>query len=78
MCDVYKNLKNISSYEWGKYKCDENTAKEFFDKILKTYPYLSHMWLHSKDMKKEWLNSINKDEENELSTWIYNFILQKL
>jgi hypothetical protein len=29
-------------------------------------------------MKKEWLNAINKNEENELSTWIYNFILQKL
>lgn len=78
MCDIYKNLKNINAYEWGKYRCDINTAKEFFDKILKIYPYLSHMWMHSKDMKKEWVEKIDKSKENDLSTWIYNFILEKI
>jgi hypothetical protein len=78
MCDIYKSLKNINLYKWGKYKCDKETAYKFLDTVLKTYPYLSHMWLHSKDTKPEWLIKIDKNEEHELSTWLYNLTLEKI
>lgn len=78
MCDIYSQLPNIKNYEWGKYKCDQKTSEEFYKKIIGTYPHVSHMWLHSKDMKKEWTEKIDKSIENNLSTWIYNFILEKI
>ena len=77
MCDLYDNLPGIKDYEWGFYKCTEATAMEFYDKVINQYPYLSHMWLHSKDMKEEWLSdTIN--EYSSLSTWIYKKIREKL
>lgn len=78
MCDIYSQLPGIKNYEWGKYKCDQKTADEFYKKIIAMYPNVSHMWLHSKDMKKEWVEKIDKSIENDLSTWIYNFILEKI
>jgi hypothetical protein len=79
MCDIYNTLPNLNKYDWGFYKCNEKTAKEFYDKILNNYPYVSHMWLHSKDMKEEWfLNELNPNKEYSLSTWIYNIIKNKM
>lgn len=77
MCDVYSQLPNIKNYEWGNYKCTEQVADEFYDKVVKIYPNLSHMWLHSKDMKREWLED-NVEELSCLSNWIYRKIKSKI
>lgn len=77
MCDIYDGLPNIKNYDWGSYKCDRQTAEFFYDKIIKTYPYISHLWLHSKDMKPEWLKDEIEDYSS-LSNWIYKFIKQKV
>lgn len=77
MCDLYNDLPGIKDYEWGFYKCTESTAMEFYNKVINQYPYLSHMWLHSKDMKEEWLSD-TVNEYSSLSTWIYKKIKEKL
>lgn len=77
MCDIYKTLPELNAYKWGFYKCDKETADSFYKKILQTYPYVSHMWLHSKDAKKEWI----EDEIppiSSLSNWIYKSVKAKL
>jgi hypothetical protein len=51
------------------------THKEVYDK----YPYLSHMWLHSKDMKEEWLiNELDENKKYSVSTWIYDNIKKQI
>jgi hypothetical protein len=77
MCDIYKELPNLDNYEWGFYKCNKETAEKFYNKIIQTYPYISHMWLHSKDMKEEWLRD-EIDEMSSLSNWIYKIVKEKL
>lgn len=77
MCDIYKELPDLDKYEWGFYKCNRETAESFYKKILDTYPYISHMWLHSKDMKEEWLKD-EIEEMSSLSNWIYKIVKEKL
>lgn len=78
MCDEYEKLPGIKDVEWGFYKCDEKTALDFYKRIYYKYPYLSHMWLHSKDDKKEWLLDNLTDEKYSISTWIYNYVKNKI
>jgi hypothetical protein len=77
MCDIYKSLPEIDKYEWGFYKCNRETATSFYNQVIEKYPYVSHMWLHSKDMKEEWLKE-EVEEFSSLSTWIYKIIKEKL
>lgn len=79
MCDIWKSLPNIDDYEWGFYKCDKQTAMSFYKEIYDKYPYLSHMWLHSKDMKEEWLiNELDENKKYSVSTWIYDNIKKQI
>jgi hypothetical protein len=71
MCDIYATLPGIKDYPWGSYKCNEETASEFFKKVTSNYPVLSHLWLHSKDQEKEWFQDIEPLGRYYLSTWIY-------
>lgn len=78
MCDVWLNLPNLNSYEWGNYKCPQSVAFYFYKNIISKYPYLSHMWLHSKEGKEEWFEDLDLNKEYSVSTWIYNFIKEKI
>jgi hypothetical protein len=79
MCELWKELPNVNDYQWGFYKCDKETALTFYSAVSHLYKNLSHLWLHSKDQKEEWL--IDELDENGLysvSTWIYDDIKQKI
>jgi hypothetical protein len=78
MCDIYNDLPNIKNYEWGKYRCKKETAENFYNLVINKYPYLSHLWLHSKDAEKEWFIDIDENDEYLLSTWLYYFVRQKI
>jgi hypothetical protein len=70
---MYKNLPNIEKFEWGNYKCNRKDAYTFLRELLIKYPYLTHMWLHSKDQNEEWLiEDLDMDKLYSISTWIYN------
>lgn len=77
MCDIWKRLPNVNDYKWGEYKCDKDTASALYKEICDKYPNVSHLWLHSKDMKAEWLEDIN-DETYSISTWILNEVRSKI
>ena len=74
MCDIWKGLPNVNDYEWGFYKCEESVARVFYEQIIQQYPNLSHLWLHSKDMKEEWFIDLEKDGKYSISTWIYKWM----
>jgi hypothetical protein len=74
MCDIWNNLENVNDYEWGFYKCTENVAIDYLNTVRSKYPYLSHLWLHSKDMNQDWLLKDLNDEKYQISTWIYKNI----
>lgn len=78
MCDVWRNMPNMNSYEWGSYKCTQSVAFNFYIDMISRYPYLSHLWLHSKDAKDEWFEDIDANKEYSMSTWIYNFIKEEI
>lgn len=79
LCEEWQQLPGMGDYEWGFYKTDKETALKFYYKIYWKYPYLSHMWLHSKDMKEEWmLEELDENEKYSVSTWIYNEIRKKI
>jgi hypothetical protein len=79
LCDEWKQLPNVDDYEWGQYKTDKKTALNFYYKLYWKYPYLSHMWLHSKDMKEEWLiDELDENEKYCITTWIYDDIKKKI
>jgi len=79
MCDLWQALPNINDYDWGFYKTDKQTALNFYKIVCEKYPNLSHMWLHSKDMKEEWLlPELNPNEKYSISTWIYDDVKQKI
>ena len=79
MCEIWGALPNVKDYEWGFYKTDRETARAFYKIVTQKYPNLSHMWLHSKDMKAEWLlEELNPDEKYSVSTWIYDEIKQQI
>ena len=71
MHDIWNTLPNRNQYEWGKYKCTKEVASDFMDKVL-AYPYVSHLWLHDKDMNPEWLIEPNQNGKYALSTWMIN------
>jgi hypothetical protein len=78
MCELWKELPNLNDYEWGFYKTDKDTALAFYSAVAHLYPNLSHMWLHSKDMKEEWLIDLNPNEKYSVSTWIYDDVKEKI
>lgn len=79
MCDIWKKLPDVNTYDWGFYKCDKQTAMLFYQEICDKYPYLSHMWLHSKDMKEEWLiDELDENKKYSVSTWIYDDIKKQI
>jgi hypothetical protein len=78
MCDFYKTLPNLDKYEWGSYRCTKDVASNFYDLIKLKYPVVSHMWLHSKDMKEEWMLPQLTDKYYSLSTWIYELVKEKI
>jgi len=56
---------------------------KFYNIIYDKYPYLSHLWLHSKDEKQEWITEENVEdiEDNatrSVSTWILNDVREKI
>jgi hypothetical protein len=78
MCDIWNKLPHIDDYEWGEYKCTKEVGKSFYDEICKKYDTLSHLWLHSKDMKQEWLEEIDETKLYSPSTWILNEVKKKI
>jgi hypothetical protein len=79
MCELWKELPNVDNYDWGFYKCREAYALAFYSVVSHLYPNLSHMWLHSKDMKAEWLiDELDPNEKYSVSTWILNDVRQKV
>lgn len=78
MCDIWKKLPNVDKYKWGDYKCDKQTAISLYKEICDKYPSASHLWLHSKDMKSEWINEINETQMYSPSTWILNEVRNKI
>lgn len=78
-CDLWKKLPNVDSYEWGKYKCDKNTALDFLEKAKKLFPHVSYMWLHNKDMNKEWmLLKLEETQKYSISSWILHDVREKI
>jgi hypothetical protein len=78
MCDIWAKLPQVNDYKWGEYKCIQEIGKNFYNEILEKYPYVSHLWLHSKDMKEEWMGEIDKNNEYSISTWILNDVREKI
>ena len=79
MCKLWKELPNVNDMEWGFYKCKQDDALDFYKKVSSIYPNLSHMWLHHKNEKAEWmLDELEIDGLYSVSTWIYNDIKQKI
>jgi hypothetical protein len=77
-CDIWENLPNLKNYKWGEYKSDKKTANQLYDNVMNKYPWVSHMWLHLKDKKTEWLEDINENKLYSISTWILYFIREKI
>ena len=71
MHDIYRSLPDFKLYPHGQYRCTKETALEFLNTLNK-YPYLSHLWLHDKDMNPDWLREPREIEL--LSTQILNII----
>ena len=79
MCEIWNALPKVKDCEWGFYKTDYDTAMGFLKVVREKYPNLSHMWLHSKDMKAEWLlPELESDGLYSVSTWIYDHIKLKI
>lgn len=78
MCDIWNELPNMNSYNWGDYKCNQSIAFRFYLDVISKYPYLSHMWLHLKEAKEEWFIDIDIYSEYSMSTWIYHFIKEEI
>lgn len=78
MCDLWKEMQGVEDIQWGFYRCDKSTAIDYFEKVKLKYPFLSHLWLHSKDMNKDWLLPTLTEETYQVSTWIYQHIKEKI
>lgn len=74
MFDLLRELPDYSNTQHGEYRCTRDVAELFLEK-LKKYPYLSHLWLHDKDMNPDWLRATG--EKERLSTWIINIVREK-
>jgi hypothetical protein len=74
-CDLWKQLENVNNYDWGKYKCKKEIALSLLEITKQKFPYVSHLWMHDKDMNSEWmLGELLEDEVYSPSTWIINHI----
>lgn len=78
MCDMWNQLEDVKEYEWGFYKCRKEVALEYLENVKAKYPYLSHLWLHSKDMNQDWMLPELSAERYQVSTWIYNSIKEQI
>lgn len=78
MCDIWLNLPNVKEQDWGFYKCKQEIGLDFYKTIMDKYPYVSHLWLHSKNEKKEWLEEIDDNKEYSISTWMLNDVRKKI
>jgi hypothetical protein len=79
MIDIWNTIQHDTSQEWGKWRVTKEEALKFYTIVCNTYPYVSHLWLHSKDNKKEWLiEELVEGEIYSVSTWIYDFIRRKI
>ena len=79
MCKLWKELPNVNDMDWGFYKCKQTDALDFYKKVSDIYPNLSHMWLHHKNEKEEWmLPELDENGLYSVSTWIYWDIKQKI
>lgn len=78
LCDIWLKLPQINDYKWGEYKCSSDIAMGFYEDIMKKYPYVSHLWLHSKNGKEEWMQPIDMNEKYSISTWILNDVRNKI
>lgn len=78
MCDLWNSLPDIKKYKWGEYKCNKKVGEYFYDLILDKFPNASHLWLHSKDQKTEWLNDAEDVKLKSVSTWILNKVRKKI
>jgi len=76
MCEIWNDLPNVNGYRWGEYKTSQTVANEFYEGVVKRYPYLSHLWLHHKDAKEEWFGEPN--ELSSVSTWMYWNVKQRI
>lgn len=74
MCDIWNKMEGVADFEWGFFKCPQPVAISYLEEVKKTYPYLSHFWLHSKDMNQDWLLPELTGNSYQVSTWIYNHI----
>lgn len=77
MCDIWLNLPQVNDYKWGEYKCTKEIGQKFYNDVLEKFPYVSHLWLHSKDMKEEWLKEVDEEGLYSVSTWILNDVRKK-
>ena len=78
MCEIWNELPNVKDMPWGEYKTDCVTAMGFYQRVTQQYPNLSHLWLHSKDQKVEWFEELDYSKTYSVSTWIYDFVKQKI
>lgn len=74
MCDIWNQMDGVKDAEWGFYKCKQSVALEYLEKVRSTYPFVSHLWLHSKDMNSDWLLTQLTEDKYQVSTWIYQSI----
>jgi hypothetical protein len=78
MCDLWNEMDGVKDMEWGFYKCSKSTALDYLEKVRSIYPCVSHLWLHSKDMNKDWLLPELTEDKYQVSTWIYQNIKERI
>ena len=74
MCDLWNEMDGVKEFEWGFYKCNQETALVYLEKVRSKYPFVSHLWLHSKDMNADWMLPELTEDTYQVSTWIYDSI----
>jgi hypothetical protein len=79
MIDIWNDIKHDKTELWGNWKVTNEEALKFYNIVYEQYPYVSHLWLHSKDGKQEWLiDELDPETLYSVSTWIYNHIRKKI
>lgn len=81
MIDLWNNIAHNKTEEWGNWKVTREEAIKFYNIVSEKYPHLSHLWLHSKDEKQEWLIDEEDIEDHALysvSTWILKDVRDKI
>ena len=78
LCDIWMKLPQVNDFKWGEYKCTQEIGKSFYAEIMEKYPYVSHLWLHSKNEKSEWIEEIDESKEYSISTWMLNDVRKKI